>query len=73
MLQLILMVLLNLGFKIDSAHHITMNSYNANEIKSNRDYISSGGDYEFNTYVSVDDKLVDDIVITDDDNPVHQN
>jgi hypothetical protein len=45
----------------------------ADKIKNSAEYRERGGDAEFSKYVSVDDKSLDDIVITDDDNPERYN
>ena len=71
MLQLILTTLLSLGFNVNSGNHFTMNSRNAQLIQSSIEYRIVGGDTEFKKFISIDDVILDDIIIVDDDNPTN--
>lgn len=69
MYELIITILLNCGYNVGEAQHFTM-SYNVVEkIQSSPDYRNAGGDREFFHYVDIYQGDLEDIVITDDDNP----
>ena len=69
MLNLIVVVLLNLGFNVEGGKHFTMNSYNAQHVRHFPEYDKDGGDEVFLNLVTIDNYLPDDIIIVDDDMP----
>ena len=70
MLEFIIAALMAMGFNL-SGEHFTMNSYNAEAIKSsNLDrYEVNGGDREFTKFVEIDNTIASDIVIIDEIDP----
>ena len=70
MLEIIIAILMNLGFNFNSSNHFTISANVAEKIKNSSEYQSRGGDSEFNKFVTVSNQDLDDIVVTDDDNPV---
>jgi hypothetical protein len=71
MLNLIIATLISMGFNI-SGEHFIMNNGNADIIKHERLYNESGGDEYFKAYVTIDPRLLDDVVITDSVDPVKE-
>jgi hypothetical protein len=68
MLDLLISVLLMMGFNVNG-NHFTMNSNNAIRIKSTNEYKECNCDREFIQFVSIDDKLTDDVIVVDDPDP----
>ena len=68
MLELLISLLLMMGFNVNGTH-FTMNSNNAEKIKSTVEYKLCNCDGEFVRYVTIDDKLSDDVVVVDDPEP----
>ncbi len=69
MIELIITILINLGFNFNSTNNITINNDAANQIRSDIKFESLGGEQELSRCVTISNSNLDEIVITDDDNP----
>ena len=67
MLELIISIVMSWGYPVESGTHFIMNSDHAQKIMFQPSYKELGGDEQFFKYVDIME--VDDVVITDGDEP----
>jgi hypothetical protein len=72
MLELITVALIAMGFNVNCEHY-TMNVENANNVKSAIHYVDYGDVKLFDKYVTIDPRLLDDVIICDQTDPKGEN
>jgi hypothetical protein len=69
MLELIIAILISLGFNVESESSFSLDNKTIDIIKQSEQYKDAGGDEALANYVTVTEPVNDGIVVTDDDNP----